>query len=541
MLSNIPRVYWATAIIVAVFAFYIFANLQRNRDPDRPVVTFRDFFAARSFEAYVFKDRSKDPNRPAESLREFFFPRFFANRDAIPVSRFAGVGELRRISVDSKELIAEVYELIDQRGLPADVFRGLSDDVSNISGLSEEEWLREWQRLRHNNIALTLNSFFGEFYVAESAESTRPRSNDMETLWDASPIGAWDVNADVLDSVRPILTRLDPRRQSLRNQIRSPDTRFYYIFISPADSEIEVTVRGRTVTATRYISEGTRVNTGASRYLADYALLEEYAIAQALLDGNIEEATAALAFIFRIAHLASRLKDIGVRADAARVRLRAFDVMQRVVLDPQFERRHMIFLRDMLSDQYHDWTPERDAWFGDRADGLMVYQRAIRNGLESAFDTLELQELFNRGIGLAVAEQGFRKYRDEDMVFYLRAMQQILDASGKTLMERLDVLDQIDLDLADKQDIFDSAGVAMEPFVAGIRLQSVEHFMVLFAQDQSALNRALVAIHHSLGQTNTNHYLDPFTDEPYEVQRDDDGFISVSATRLPRPFRVPVF
>jgi hypothetical protein len=503
MLSNIPKFYWAMAIIAAVVAFYVYSTLQRNADANRPATSFREFFFGHG--RHVFKDE---------------------HDEVIPFSRFAGAEVLR--NARSQELIAEIETLIAQHGLPADVFRGLSGDLPD----------EEWQRLRFNNIALTLNNFFGEFYEAESDDSRVPRNNDMTTLWDASPIVDWEVDAQTLDRVRETLARLEPRRQSLRNELRSPHTLFHYIFISPEMIEREVVFRGRTVTTTATSSSGTTISTGASKYLADYALLEEYAIAQALLDGEIGEALTALANIFRIAYLASMLEDVGVRADAAHVRLRAFDVMQRVVLDPAFERQDMIFLRNMLEEEYQNWTPEYVAWFGDRASGLMMYQRIA---VEFTLEPADIQQLSERGITMLDVSQSFLQYREEDMVFYLQMMQRILDISGEPFVRRLEVLDQINWEFSAKQGMYNHDGIALKPFIAWLRFQHVERMMALFAQDQSALNRALVAILRSLGQPNTDSYRDPFTGEPYEVIIDDDGLISVSATMLPRPFRVPDF
>jgi len=472
------------------------------------------------------------------SFREFFFRQgnhVFKDEqgEVIPFERFAGAEGLR--NARSAELIAEIDKLIAQRGLPADIFRGLAGELSD----------EEWRRIRFNNIAMTLNSFFGEFYEPHPDDPRRPLNNDMNTLWEASasPTGAaWGVDAQTLDSVRPTLSRLEHKRQSIRNELRSPNTLFHYIFISPSLIEREATInvrgRERTVTTRTPAFIGTMVNTGASKYLADYALLEEYAIAQALLEGNIREATNALSRIFHIAFLASQLADVGVRTDAANVRLMAFEVMQRVVLDPQFERQDMVFLRNMLEGQRQNWTPEHVAWFGDRARGLMVYQRVTR---ELTLDPAEIQELNERGLKMVDVAQGFLKYREEDKVFYLRAMQRILDASEEPFATRLEIVNQIHRELDAKRNTFDREGVAMEPFVAGLRLRGIEQSMELFAQDLSALNRALVAVLHSLGQTDTDIYRDPFTEEPYEVQRDDDGLISVSATRLPHPFRVPDF
>ena len=82
--------------------------------------------------------------------------------------------------------------------------------------------------------------------------------------------------------------------------------------------------------------------------------------------------------------------------------------------------------------------------------------------------------------------------------------------------------------------------IAKEYIVANILLKDVERLMQIFAQDQSALDRAFVAVLRSLGQGTTDKFCDPFTGDPYVVQR-EEGLISVSVENLPRPFRVPIF
>ena len=484
MLKQIPRVYWAAAIIAAVIAFYIYSGFQRHRGGERTGQSVR-LFGGNDFD--------------------------------IPFSRFAGAETFR--SATSKELIAEIEKVIDQEGLPADVFRGLSS-------IPEEERQR---LLQSTNIAVTLHVSFRDYYEIDSDDPKKLPKDDLEKLWAASPLGTWDIDKETLDRVRPTLTKFELRQQALRNELKQTrTTHFYYIFESSESLG-------------SFSYGGTRVNTGASKYLADYALLEEYAIAQALLDGNIKEAIDSLAYIFRITYLASKLQDVGTRTDAAHVRLRAFNVMQRVVLDPNFERQHMIFLRTMLAEQYQNWTSEYAAWFGDRARTLMLYQHITMDGFENALEPEELRTLERRNM-LDAAIRGFRMYHEDDKIFYLRSMQKILDISREPLIKRQDVLNQINRERRSKEYTYDENGVSLEPFVANLRLQNVDRFMRLFVQDRSAVNRALVAVLHSLGQTNTNSYRDPFTGEPYEVRRVEDlPMVEVKAADLPQPFRVPVF
>jgi hypothetical protein len=262
-------------------------------------------------------------------------------------------------------------------------------------------------------------------------------------------------------------------------------------------------------------------------------------------------AVDALKFIFRIAYLATHLRNVGTRSDAAVTRLRAFDVMQRVILDPNFEQAHMIDLRNMLFEEHRNWISEYDTWFGDRASGIILYHRVLTFGLvnnevldenealESVFEESELNEL-DRRVTRHMFRRGFARYHEADQAFYLRSMQKILDISTEPFARRQDVLDQIYGELRRKENTFDRDGIAMEHFVANILLRDVESLMEHFARDRSALNRALVLMDASLGQNSIARFHDPFTDEPFEIQRVDD-LLSIATPELPRPFRVPIF
>jgi len=471
MLRKMPRIYLAAVLFAIVVGFFVYSTRQRHK--------------------HLYS------SGPREERSGGFFQFGTTSKLNIPISRFAGAEALR--NAKSPELLTEIEKVIAQNGLPADVF--VDDGVQTT------------------NIAVTLHNQFQEY-------DPQDPDDPLQKLWEASPIGEWDVNGQALDSVRATLTQFEPKRQIIRSMLEKTSTRFYYIFIRPESLNARFDV-------------GVTVNTEASKYLADYALLEEYAIAQALLDGDIDEAVDALAYIFRITQLASHLANAGTRSDAALVRLRTFDVMQRVILDPKFDRYHMIALRNILSEQHENWTSEYITWFGDRASGIALYHRVAMYGPDETLDNAALAELDRRGIKNAFS-QGFAKYREEDQTFYLRSMQQILDVSEEPLTRRLNVLNQIYGELSKMEGKHDDNGIAQEPFLAHLLLKDIDGLMQLFARDQSALNRALVLMHTSLGQSNTDSYRDPFTNEPYTIQK-ADGLLSITTPTLPHPFRVPSF
>ena len=477
------RTYLAAAILTAVVGFYVYSHWRPSEHPFSGI-------RGRNFNSSQFD---------------------------VPFARFRCAETLRAARLP--ELVAEVRRVIEQNGLPVDVF---VDDTNMFDERKGET--------PPPNVAVTLYDEFHRFYALPNPDDA------LDPLWDASPEGEWNVDEQILNSVRATLIRLEPKRQAIRTVLKRPRSRFFYIFIYPE-------------MLSPWDDVGVIVNTEASRYLSDYALLEEYAIAQALLDGNIGEAIDALAYVFRIAQLASRLANVGTRSDAAVVRFRAFDVMQRVILDPNFDRNHMVRLHNMLVEQHEDWTSERTVWFGDRASAIMLYHQLRLYLPVDVLEDVKFRELKRRGLVNEVApgefepgkfDQGFNKYHEEDHAFYLRSMQRILDVSEKPFVERQDVLDQIAEELFRKEGTSDNVGIAMEPFVAGILLNDVEDLMRIFVRDKSALNRALVLTHRSLGQSNTDRYHDPFTGDPYEVH-EQDGLLSITVPELPHPFRVPVF
>ncbi|MDR0520726.1 MAG: hypothetical protein LBH00_02610 [Planctomycetaceae bacterium] len=501
MLKNIPRIYWILAVLGIMAGLFIFAVIRKHEN----------FYTNSQDQEEAGKQQAEKES--GTNKRTFGKPQF-----NVSFKRFANAETLRRTR--SKELLAEAEEVLKQKGLPADVF---TDDVSQST-----------------NIARVLHEHFHQYYDIIDGKSPNDPSvppNDMRKLWNASPVGAWDIDQAKIGSVKEILGIMQEKRLAVRSMLEQRETCFYYQFSRPKESwQISIDI-------------------DASKYLADYALLEEYAVADALLKGKMEDVYAAAAYTFRIAQLASVLPAAGVRADAALVRLRLFDVMQRILLDPKLEPKHLLWFSEMLKEQYAGFTPESNVWFGDRAAGIKLYNDILIQGPDSALDILDIQKMEERKVYLPFVK-GFLKSHITDEVFYLRSMQRIIDASKKPYHTRKPVLDSIRRALQEKYDTPD------EPYVAQLQLKDVDRLMRLYAQDESALRRALVLMLVSLGQAYLNEageprltgtpketgqqflrqelLTDPFTGKPYKVKR-VDGLLTIASENLPRTFRIPDF
>jgi hypothetical protein len=403
----------------------------------------------------------------------------------VPFHAFSGVETLR--AEKSPELIQEITNVIEQKGMPSDVF------VDN-----QKEAM---------NIASTLNTVFGEY---------AGKPGDLELLWRASPIDVWDVNKAALDKVDVTLKNFETARLIVRGMLEQQETFFDCIYRRSKDWSWSISIDAE-----------------ASKYIPDDGLLEEYSIAKSLLKGDIAGATDTLAYIFRLAQLSDAVGLPSVRSDAAMTRLRAIEVMQRIVLDPKFEKIHLIQLHDMLMEQLEQWTSEQRVWFGDRASGIRLYHRIMMTGPEEALEENEVNKLKDRNVYGTFVKNYIQNHANDE-IFYLRSMQKIIAASEKQFHLRVEVLNDIQNFLLAKED------TAEEYFVSGFLLADIDRLMQIYAQDQSRLETAVLAMTVSLGIPNKLTFADPFTGKPYEVKQ-TGGMVIVSAQNKHRPFRVPDF
>ncbi|MDR3182404.1 MAG: hypothetical protein LBT89_05685 [Planctomycetaceae bacterium] len=405
--------------------------------------------------------------------------------ERVKFSRFAGVETLRREK--KQELVDEILKVLAQKGMPADIF---TDNVFEAV-----------------NIAITLNNAF---------QDENENRDDLKKLWDNSPLTGWDADKKKTDAVAEILQRYERKRMTVRGMLEQPKTVFYYLFIR---DKWQV-----------------HIDTEASQYIADYALLEEYAVAKALLKGDIPAAIEAVAYVFRLAQLADDLKVVGVCCDAATTRMRFLEVLQRIILDPKMDKTHLTFLRGMLTEQLDNWKPEHLTWFGDRASGISLYHRIMLSGPNEALESFELDKLQQRGI-YNTFPKTFLKNHALDEAFYLLSMQKLIDAGKERFYKRIDTINEVQNSMLKLQD------TPIEPVVACLMLDNVDKFMRIFAQDLSRMETAVLALQLALEanadkqQKLIQSSLDPFTGEPYQVQR-QDGFIDVSAQNRRKPFRV---
>ena len=436
---------------------------------------------------------------------------------------FTGMETTWRLKDD--RLVEEIQQVADAGGLPIDVF---ADDVPS-----------------EMNIANGLNRLFGVY---------KDNPGELKSLREGVAVGEWGIAEETLKQVSDVLTRVEPKRQDIRSMLKQDDVCFAFEFTDSAQGQIP--------------------ETDGADFMEDYVLLEEYAIARALLEGKADDAVESLAYIFRIAQLAAEVRSPEVRSKAARIRRRALDITQTVVLDANFRKHHLVDLYEILKEQLEHWTDDAEAWIGDRASGLKVYNLIAQFGPEEALLEHEVAELRLRGILDALPEavatppprqrrnllfgtrrqeppqaaprrsnlgEDFVNNLAEDQVFYLRTMRSIIDECRKPYYQRQDLLNRTYADLRQQRNSSEGA------VIAEMLLRGIPPLMEYIAFDRTECEVAFLAMSASLQRSLPpgQFELDPLSGKKYETLR----MLNPTEPRIPivrvgyanslKPFRVP--
>lgn len=425
--------------------------------------------------------------------------------EELPGKTFVGMEAVR--TDRTPELVDEIKRVIGEEGMPSDVFRNDVPPEKNLAeGLS-----REFKIYQEN-------------------------SGELERLRREVPYDEWKIDKETLDRVSDVLERVEPKRQDIRSMLNQADVCFSFEFVhDPVLGELP--------------------DTEASGFLADYMLLEEFAAARALIEGKPTAATESLAYIFRLAQLASEVKNPGIRTKAAQIRLHGLDIMQAVVLDPNFRRSDLVYLYTMLREQLDAWTPDVAAWIGDRASGMKVYNMVIQYGVDDALEPDEIEEMSRRNL-VTLNMKGKWVLNDygslgRDQVFYLKSMQEVIDSCQKPFPQRLPVLNRI----TDR--VRAAQGTEAETVIAEFLLRGIRELMQYCAQDRVKCETAVLAMATSLKDTAApaerasiektlqTLTLDPLYGKKYEVRRIPNDrepkidVVWVSYFGNLKPFRVP--
>jgi hypothetical protein len=260
----------------------------------------------------------------------------------------------------------------------------------------------------------------------------------------------------------------------------------------------------------------------ADGMLADLAFLEPLAIgcrleataaAARLADNRPDEAVPHLETMLRATRVLADEPNATTRVAAANLRANSLAVLRAIATHPEATRSTHEQLLAVLTKQTADWPDDARAWTGDRAGGLVVYE-LVRDGQYLALLTKDEAQALEERQMLRVTAKAVMRNLDEDELFYLQAMRQLIGSCQLPFAQREPVLRQIRNDLTTRE------ATAGYPLLAGnILLVDFETGHRRQAEDLARCQAWTLALVAALGRTGESLPANPLTGRAYHIER----------------------
>ena len=242
--------------------------------------------------------------------------------------------------------------------------------------------------------------------------------------------------------------------------------------------------------------------------------LEAFSAAEALWAGDLDSATESLHYMLRLAECVAAEPHLVARLEGAFLRMEGLLVLQAIVGHEKFQRRHALLIRGWLDDQLAAWPDDSLAWIGDRAQGMVMYE-AVRGGELDKFLTEKDKEQIKPVSTITAFEEAARRDVNADELYYLTAMDNIIESCRNPYHTRIKDLEQLRQDLHERRNRSDF------PLVAGrLLLPDIEKAQVIQARDRANCEGWALALAAACGEEPPKIGNNPLTGRPYRTERD---------------------
>jgi hypothetical protein len=249
--------------------------------------------------------------------------------------------------------------------------------------------------------------------------------------------------------------------------------------------------------------------------------LEALAAAAALASDKPEQAIECLDRMLRLAACLGSERHPTTRLEAAYIRAEAMVVLLAIADDDRTNVQMVGQLYDAVRRQLDAWPGDADAWIGDRALGMWVYEVIRAGKLMDILTPEELQRFSDEGI-LADLPERVRQIVNEDELYYLETMRKIIAGCDQPYYTRVELFGAI------KEELHAMRNSPEFPFVAGRLLSpDVGKGHRTQAQDRANWEAIALALAAATGNEPPPPFeINPLTGKPYEVVR-QDGQVTV--------------
>ena len=262
--------------------------------------------------------------------------------------------------------------------------------------------------------------------------------------------------------------------------------------------------------------------------------LEAIAAAAALAENLPANALPHLQVMLHAAQKLGRERNVTTRLAAANLRADALFVLRSIAAHNRVTRAIHTELLRLLSASAADWPHDAQAWIGDRAAGLLIYE-LVRNGQYlSLLPSEEVKRLEEQKI-VNVTGRAVMRNIDADQLFYLRAMRQMIDACNRPYFERTTVLKQLRRELTETEQTADYPLVA-----ATLLLDDFETAHRRQAEDLARFRACQLALTAALGQPIDALQQNPLTGRLYTFTRTPLSITITDSNTADPPLELPI-
>jgi hypothetical protein len=242
------------------------------------------------------------------------------------------------------------------------------------------------------------------------------------------------------------------------------------------------------------------------------ARLEAFAAAEALAQGEPAEAIEAFGRMLRLAECLGAEKQVDARLQAAMVRGEAWRVLQAIVRRGAPTAKHLQQLDRLVRAHLKTWPRDADAWIGDRALGMFVYELAREGKIRLLLTPEEKAEFAEEDI-LEDLPAAAKETADQDELFYLQAMRKVIDRCKQPYHARATLGEEIQNDLDRRRDTADYPVVADRMLLRDIAVGLLRQ-----AQDRAVCDAWALALAEAVGRDAPGR-INPVTGAEYHVEK----------------------
>ena len=200
-------------------------------------------------------------------------------------------------------------------------------------------------------------------------------------------------------------------------------------------------------------------------------------VADLIEHGRLSEAVDSLIPLFRMAQALGEVRHLVPRIAAVHMRREILEIARAICQHSNVDREIQRQLQQQLTAQVAQLPPDGDAWIGDRAAGLHLYE-LIRDGYLLSVLTYDELKKFRDEVGIEQLGELVAKNLDNDELFYLETMRKTIEACQQPFYQRLSQLHEIKRNLENLRQGSDYPFVAdhflLKELVVGQRLQALD-------------------------------------------------------------------